>query len=55
MGGTVLIIALENARHELIDLRDNVKDLGSALRMRTVLLNSSRAFASASSARRSAA
>ena len=28
-----MIIALENARHELIDMRDKVKDLGSALRI----------------------
>ena len=28
-----MIIALENAKHELIDMRDKVKDLGSALRI----------------------
>ena len=28
-----LIIALENARHELIDFRENVKELGNALRI----------------------
>ena len=28
-----LIIALENAKHELVDFRDNVKELGNALRI----------------------
>ena len=32
-GGTFLIIALENARHELIDMREKLQDLGSALRV----------------------
>jgi len=32
-GGTFLIIALENARHELIDMREKLQDLGGALRV----------------------
>ena len=32
-GGTFLIIALENARHELIDMREKLQDLGGALRI----------------------
>ncbi|MBE6703244.1 MAG: PCRF domain-containing protein, partial [Ruminococcaceae bacterium] len=31
-----MIIALENARHELLDMRDKVKDLGSALRIESL-------------------
>ena len=31
-----MIIALENAKHELIDMREKVKDLGSALRIETL-------------------
>ena len=28
-----MIIALENAKHELVDMRDKLKELGSALRI----------------------
>ena len=33
MGVNYLIIALENAKHELINFRDNIKELGNALRI----------------------
>ena len=32
-GGIILIIALGNAKHELVDMRDKIVELGSALRI----------------------